>query len=277
MTVTTSLHVEQERELVTLAKSAAQDLSGSLPIQLVDRAADAFLARHPEIDPEGAQWKAQREMANKLTTGGKFSVGIGAAGAGKTVSLEMMVDAWKADGREIYGAALAWRQSGDLAAAGIADANRAAIDPFLKRAATGKYNLDSNSVVVVDEVSLLSTRQQLDLLRLQAKHGFKLVEVGDFAQLQAVEASAGFTLIRKALGQEAIPEITTSVRQRTQHERDVAGMFRDGRAAEALARNARMARQFLFQGAGRPRRKKLPNCGKPPVARRRSPPRATPT
>ena len=104
----------------------------------------------------------------------------------------------------------------------------------MKRAASGKYALDANSVVMVDEVSLLSTRQQLDLLRLQKQHGFKLVEVGDFEQLQAVEASAGIKLVREALGAEAIPEITSSIRQRQQSERDLAQLFRDGHATEAL-------------------------------------------
>lgn len=234
ISVTTSLHADQERELVTLAQDAAADRTGALSVQQIDRAADAFLARHPEIDRDGPQWQAQRAMADQLAAGGKFSVGIGAAGAGKTVSLEMIVDAWKDDGRQVFGAALAWRQSGDLAAAGIADANRAAIDPFLKRAAAGKYQLDANSVVVVDEVSLLSTRQQLGLLRLQQRHGFRLAEVGDFNQLQSIEASAGIKLIRQALGDAAIPEISTSIRQKTERERELAGLFRAGQAAEAL-------------------------------------------
>ncbi len=235
ITVTTTLHAEQERELVPLAREAAADRRGALSVAQIDQAAERFLERHPKIDPDGPQWKAQRQMADQLITGGKFGVGIGAAGSGKTASLEMMVDAWKADGREVYGAALAWRQSGDPAAAGIADANRAAIDPFLKRAAAGKYRLNSNSVVVVDEVSLLSTRQQLDLLRLQQRHGFRLVEIGDFNQLQSVGASAGVKLIRQALGEEAIPTIDTSIRQRQQSERKLAQMFRDGHALQALA------------------------------------------
>ena len=234
ISVTTSLHVDQERELIALAKEAAADRSGALSVQQMDKASAAFLARHPKIDPDGAQWKAQREMADKLMTGGQFGVGIGGAGAGKTASIEVMVDAWKADGGTEYGAALAWRQSGDLAAAGIPDANRAAMDPFLKRAASGQYKLDAKSAVFVDEVSLLSTRQQLDLLRLQKEHGFKLIEVGDFNQLQAVEASAGIKLIRQALGNDAIPEITTSIRQRAEQERLVAALFRDGHASEAL-------------------------------------------
>ena len=40
--------------------------------------------------------------------------------------------------------------------------------------------------------------------------------------------------MRKAVGDEAIPEILTSIRQKTEREREIASLFRAGRAAEAL-------------------------------------------
>jgi hypothetical protein len=42
-------------------------------------------------------------------------------------------------------------------------------------------------------------------------------------------------LMRRALGAEAVPEILTTRRQRTEREREIAGLFREGKAAEALA------------------------------------------
>jgi hypothetical protein len=134
----------------------------------------------------------------------------------------------------VYGATLAHRQATDLRAAGIDAANRTAVDAFLKRAETGKYSLNTQSVVVVDEVSMLSSKQQLALMRLQRQHGFVLAAVGDFAQLQSVEASAGMKLIEQALPD--IPQILTSIRQRRQSERDITQLFREGDAAEALSR-----------------------------------------
>ena len=38
--VTTALHVDQERELIRLAKTASLDVSGALPAAQIDRAAD---------------------------------------------------------------------------------------------------------------------------------------------------------------------------------------------------------------------------------------------
>ena len=167
--VTTALHIDQERELIRLAKTASLDLSAALPMAEIDRAADAFLARNPTIDPAAEQWQAQRAMMTKLGTGGRLGVAIGVAGAGKSTALAPLVEAWKADGREVFGITLAWRQAADLRSAGIAE--RASVAAFLKRVETGRYMPDRNSVVVVDEVGLLGTRQMLDLLRLQQRTG----------------------------------------------------------------------------------------------------------
>ena len=230
--VTTALHIDQERELIRLARKASLDLSGALPAAQIDRAADAFLARNPTIDPAAEQWQAQRAMMTQLATGGRLGVAIGVAGAGKSTALAPLVEAWKADGREVFGITLAWRQAADLRSAGIAE--RASVAAFLKRVETGYYMPDRDSVVVVDEVGLIGTRQMLDLLRLQHRTGIQIVMVGDPKQCQSIEAGPVIDLLRKAVGEVAIPEILTSIRQKTEREREITGLFRAGRAAEAL-------------------------------------------
>ena len=231
-TVTTGLHVEQERELIRLAKTAAADLSAALPAEQIDRAAHTFLARNPKIDPAAAQWQAQRAMMTQLATGGRLGVAIGVAGSGKTTALAPLVDAWRADGRKVFGTALAWRQAVELHGAGIDEG--AATAAFLSRVERGRYALDRNSVVVVDEVGQLGTRQMLDLLRLQDQTGAQIVMVGDPKQCQSIEAGPVIELLRQALGEAAVPQILTSIRQKTEREREITGLFRAGRAAEAL-------------------------------------------
>ncbi|MGH7116626.1 MAG: ATP-dependent DNA helicase [Stellaceae bacterium] len=230
--VTTALHIDQERELIRLARTASLDLSAALPAAQIDRAAQTFLERNPAIDPAAEQWQAQHLMMSKLATGGRLGVAIGVAGAGKSTALAPLVDAWNADGREVFGITLAWRQAADLKSAGIAE--RASVAAFLKRVETGRYMPDRNSVVVVDEVGLIGTRQMLELLRLQERIGMQIVMVGDPKQCQSIEAGPVIGLLRKAIGQEAIPEILTSIRQKTEREREITGLFRAGRAAEAL-------------------------------------------
>jgi hypothetical protein len=245
--VTTGLHEDQERELVGLVRAAAADGSAALEPHRIERAAAAFLDRHPTIDQQGEQWWAQRTMIHQLGASGRLSLGIGVAGAGKSTVVEALVDAWRDDGRQVFGATLAWRQTATLSDAGIDPENIAAIDPFLRRVGQGKYELNNRSVVVVDEVALVGSRQMLELTRLQARHGFQLVMLGDPKQSQSVDAPA-IGLLAKALGPDAIPEIVTSARQKLQRDRETTMLWREGRAAEALERKMEDGDLLLVAG-----------------------------
>ncbi len=107
----------------------------------------------------------------------------------------------------VFGVALAWRQSDDLAEAGISAFNTQAVASFLCSVKVDKIALDRNSVVVVDEVGLLGTRQLNDILAVQKKTGFQLVMIGDPKQMQAVEAGSVIELLRWALGKNSMPEV----------------------------------------------------------------------
>ena len=110
--VTTGHTIAQERELVALVREAAADKSAALTPAQVDGAADRFLARNPQVDPNGVQWKAQREMAHRIGEGGRFSLSVGVAGSGKTSSVAAtLVDAWHAEGRTVYGMTVPWKAS----------------------------------------------------------------------------------------------------------------------------------------------------------------------
>jgi hypothetical protein len=235
--ITTALHEDQERELIGLARTAAADRSAALSSGAITAAVahrEALPVKDGGLRFAGVHGATQRAIIDRLGQGGRFSVAIGVAGAGKSALLAPLVDAWRADGRRVYGATLAWRQADDLGGAGISETDRAALAVFLKRAEKGETKLDASSVVVIDEVGLVGTRQMLDLLRLQARHGFQLVAVGDPKQAQAIEAGPVINILRDALGPDAVPEILTTLRQQTERERETSLMFREGRAAEAL-------------------------------------------
>lgn len=244
--ITTGLHIAQEQELIRLARSAADDLSGVLPSVKVDAGLSAFLRSHPEIDVTGTHWKAQRRMIDHLATGGRLGVVIGVPGSGKSFGLAPLVQAWRDDGRAVYGISLAWRQASDLEAAGIKE--RASIAAFLKRVETGRYELDRNSVVIVDEVGLVGSRQMLDLLRIRENTGAQLIMIGDPRQNQPIEGSSGLELLRVALGEEAIPRLLYSVRQSSEREREIGALFRRGKAEEALEMKREDGTALLIPG-----------------------------
>jgi molybdopterin-guanine dinucleotide biosynthesis protein len=171
-----------------------------------------------------------------LGTGGRVALAIGVAGSGKTTLLKPLVKAWEDDGRTVYGIALAWRQSSDLAAAGIQKDRTRAVDSFLNALSKEKISLDSNAVVVVDEVGLLGTRQLNQILLAQKKVNFQIVLIGDPKQMQAIEAGPVISLLRQALGDKAVPELGTSVRQNDIDDRETTLMFRNGETAAAIER-----------------------------------------
>ncbi|MBX9875949.1 MAG: relaxase domain-containing protein, partial [Thermoleophilia bacterium] len=228
--ITTALHASDEAEFVRLARAAAGDRRGALSAGEITAAAErAGLAF------KGDHGAAQRRAMHRLGEGGRLGVVVGAAGSGKTTLLQPLVAAWTGQGRAVHGVALAWRQADDLADAGIGRGNVRALSVFLEAAKADGIVLDRRSVVVVDELGLLGTRQGLELLRLQEARGFRLAMLGDDRQCQAIEAGPIVDLVRRALGPEQLPEILTTVRQRAEREREIAGHWREGRAAEALA------------------------------------------
>jgi conjugative relaxase-like TrwC/TraI family protein len=234
MSLTTALHERDENEFIALARRAAADRSTALSPYQVRRGVVLARRADPKLTFEKAHGRAQRAAIERLGTGGKFGVVVAAAGAGKTTSLKPLVAAWREQGRTIYGASLAWRQADDLKDAGIDRRNVKAFSIFIQSVAAGSIKLDRKSVVAIDELGLLGTRQALELLRLREKHGFSIVALGDDKQAQSIEAGSIIDLTRRALGTEQVPEISTTIRQVSDREKEIAGLFRLGEAAKAL-------------------------------------------
>jgi conjugative relaxase-like TrwC/TraI family protein len=239
VSVTTGLHESQEQAFIQLARAAAEDRSAALPAGLLRQKIE-----QSGLDFTGSHGAAQRRAIEHLGQGGRFGLAIAAAGAGKTTALKPLVAAWKEQGRGVYGASLAWRQADELTDAGIDRRNVKAFSVLLQAMQERRpddpapdfppLKLDRNTVVAVDEWAMVGTRQALELLRLQERHGFSIVALGDDKQCTAISAGAIIDLSRRALGAEQVPEILTTRRKETERERRIAGLFRDGRAAEAL-------------------------------------------
>ena len=230
--VTTGLHEREETLLIERARTAADDISAGLtPGQI-----EAAVASFPDIDFASEQGRAQRRIIDHLGLSGRLGIAIGVAGSGKSTLLKPLVRAWQADGRTVHGIALAWRQSDELQDAGIPAADTRAVESLLRGLAKGRLQLGPKDVVVIDEVGLLGTRQLNEILEAREKQGFQLIAIGDPKQMQAVEAGPVIDLLRRALGDNRIPELAISVRQRVADERETVLMFRNGQTEEAIAR-----------------------------------------
>ena len=240
--VTHTTQIRIEEDVTRRARAAATQRTGALTIEAV---AAAIRASNLDFTREPDHGDAQRAAIYALATGGNLSVLTGAAGAGKTALLKPLVAAYKADttfsgqGREVIGLATAWRQAHALRDAGIDRSY--ALSRFLRRVEAQKVPLSENTVLVIDEISQIAPRPFLRLLELQARHGFVIKGMGDREQVQAIEAGDTIELLRRVLPQAAMPALHTTVRQigrserETRRLREIASLFRQGKAAEALA------------------------------------------
>ena len=227
--VTNTAQIRVEEKVTSLARRGARDRSGALSAAAIraaiDRAELPFTAE-------------QRAAIHALGGGGRLTMLTGVAGAGKTTLLQPVVDAWKNDerfdpnGREIIGVAMAWRQADALKDAGIKTTY--ALSPLLALIEAGEFKASRNTVLVIDEASQIGPRPMLKLLELQAKTGMTIKMLGDREQAQAIEAGDSIELLKRALPPEALPELLTTLRQATRRGREIAGLFRDGNAGDAL-------------------------------------------
>jgi hypothetical protein len=135
-------------------------------------------------------------------------------------------------GREVIGAAMAWRQADALQDAGIDKTY--AIASLLTEIESGGFHPSRNTVLVLDEVSQIGPRSMLKLLELQAKTGMTIKMLGDRDQAQAIEAGDSIEVLRRVMPPEALPGLMTTMRQSTRRGREVAGLFREGNAQLAL-------------------------------------------
>jgi len=160
--------------------------------------------------------------------------------------LTPVVAAWKADGRRVIGLSQAWRQADALQDAGID--RTVAMQPFLAGIQSGEIEVDRNTVLVVDEAAQIGPWQFLELLKLWRETGCIIRTLGDCEQCQAIEASSAVEIMARVLPPEALPELLATVRQKSERAREIAGLFRAGKAAEALDRKREDGTAMLVGG-----------------------------
>jgi hypothetical protein len=103
-------------------------------------------------------------------------------------------------------------------------------------------------VLVLDEASQIGPRPMLKLLELQARTGMTIKMLGDREQAQAIEAGDTIEILRRALPPEALPELLTTMRQATKRGQEIAGLFREGKAEDALATKREDGHAMLVGG-----------------------------
>ncbi|MFC5506728.1 MobF family relaxase [Bosea massiliensis] len=207
-----------ERQVVEIARDLASDTrKGVDQTALIVRCKEAGLSLE------------QQDAA--LAAAGSQAVAIieGAPGSGKTTTLAPIVSAYRGAGYRVLGAASAWRIArmlqNDLGIEARATAS------WIEKVKRGHKILDQNTVLIVDEAGLLSSRDMHAILSEVQQAQAKLILVGDRGQLQAIGAGPGLDLVSRSV---AAARVETIVRQHDAWARDAVRDFGAGEAGRAL-------------------------------------------
>jgi conjugative relaxase-like TrwC/TraI family protein len=210
-----------EQRLVTSATGRTGEQTAVASHQAVREA----LAAHPT---SGAD---QQAMVRDLCQGGLgVAVVIGRAGTGKTFALGMARHAWQLDGYRLLAAAPTGIATLSLQGEGFEDVTTC--DRLLGDLERGQEQLNSRTVLVVDEAGMVGSRKLGRLLEHAQQAEAKVVLVGDDRQLAPIDAGGGFRALRLRLGAS---ELVENRRQHQAWEREALDLIRGGLVEEAVA------------------------------------------
>ena len=167
-------------------------------------------------------------LASIAVSGRQVDLLVGPAGAGKTTAMHALKTAWtKAHGKgSVAGLAPSAVAAQVLAEdLGIGCENTA---KWLHEHDRGRAQFRKGQLIIIDEATLAGTLTLDRLTALAAEAGAKVLLVGDWAQLQSVDAGGAFSLLASA--RPDTPELTEVHRFTHEWEKSASLGLRAGRA-----------------------------------------------
>ena len=222
--ISTREHLERELQIVCAVRHGISDC---YPLVWEPKPFD------PKLDAE------QREaLAALLSNRNRVSVFRGGAGTGKSFVLREMVGQIRDSGRGVLVLAPQRQQVLDMERDGFL--SPATVASFLQ-----KKELQTGTVVVVDEAGQLGGKTMLELLRLVMQRNARLVLSGDTRQHGAVEATDALRAIEQHSGIRPV-ELTNIRRQNPALAKSIAERrrIREYRQAVAEARDGKFTESF---------------------------------
>jgi Ti-type conjugative transfer relaxase TraA len=228
---------EEASRRMTTREVREQELAAlAIADELSSRSSGAVTARSAQRALAGESLnKGQAKAFVHATGAGHLKLIEGRAGTGKSYTLNVMRDAFERDGKRVVGLAPTNVVAQDMAAAGFGEEART-VHSALFRIENGRDRWDANTVVMVDEASMIDTRITCELLSKVHSAGAKLILVGDDRQLSSIERGGVFSELLKRF---ETAEITKVMRQEVDWQREAArdlAQYRFGDAVDAFDR-----------------------------------------
>lgn len=185
--------------------AAAQQVIPASSLDVFEMEAEkrrAELALQGYALPEG-----QERMAREFATSDKLLVvGIGAAGAGKTSSTRLAVNAIEASGGRVVGMAPTAAAAAVMREEMGIEADT--VDKILSDWKNGAaLNLQAGDVLLVDEAGMVSTPKFQQILQLAQERGALVRALGDYRQLSAVGSGGALRLVDREVGAVHLDEL----------------------------------------------------------------------
>ena len=185
--------------------AAAQQVIPASSLEVFELEAEkrrAELALQGYSLPEG-----QERMAREFATSDKLLVvGIGAAGAGKTSSTRLAVNAIEASGGRVVGMAPTAAAAAVMREEMGIEADT--VDKILSDWKNGAaLNLSAGDVLLVDEAGMVSTPKFQQILQLAQERGALVRALGDYRQLSAVGSGGALRLVDREVGAVHLDEL----------------------------------------------------------------------
>ena len=185
---TTTATIAIELEVLDFAHSGIRDRAAVAPEIVEAVIVDSSLS----LD--------QRMAVDRITTdGAPLSCLVGPAGTGKTTTIAAAADVWRQGGYQVRGLAVSAVAADVLGAELGVRAETVAKLLWENRRPDVRpnYRIAPGEVLIVDEASMLTSNQFAQLTRLAETAEAKIVAVGDYRQLGAVDAGGLFQLLAR--------------------------------------------------------------------------------
>jgi putative toprim domain protein len=180
-----------------------------IPASTVDVFELAAQKRRAELAVQGHTLPAGQEaMARAFATSDKLLVvGIGAAGAGKTSSTRLAVDAIEASGNRVIGMAPTAAAAAVMRTEMRITADT--VDKILTDWQSGKASVDvrPGDVLLVDEAGMIATPKMEKIITLAQERGALVRALGDYRQLSAVGSGGALRLVDREIGAVHLDEL----------------------------------------------------------------------
>lgn len=234
--------VRIEHDMAVAADRLAERRGFDVAGRVIAQAVRSVETKNPD---RAFKFDAEQVAAVEHVTGaGGIACVVGFAGAGKSTLLEAANLAWTAEGRRVFGAALAGKAAEGLeGSSGIASRTLASWELAWR---DGRDPLRKGDVFVIDEAGMVASGQMSRVLQVVERAGAKAVLVGDAMQLQPIEAGAAFRAITERTGYVELAGIR---RQREEWAREASRQFARGQVNEAL--EAYRSRGHVVEAADR--------------------------